>query len=1317
VPLPSRVRCRTVLRVTILLVVSAGGFAVGQTQQTQPASRITSPINEQNRVTLAGNVHPLAQAQYDRGAVPDSFPVQRTLLMLRRSPQEEAALQDFLVQTHTLGNAQYHKWLKPEQFGALYGPSDQDIAVVSGWLGKHGLAVARVTKGKTAIEFSGTAGQLRTAFNTEIHIYVMDGQEHYANDRDPQIPAVLAPVVAGITPLNNFVPQPQIRALGEAAYDPKTHLFRPQWTTYYPPPLLALAPGDFAVQYDLNPLYAAGIDGTGVAIGIIGASNVDPTNFTNYRSFFGLPAGTLNAIIDGLDPGPSPARPYGNWAETESVLDVEIPSGVAPGATIDLYTAADTTVQSGLLLAAQRAVDDDQAPVLSLSYGECEQGLGASGNQFWATLWEQAAAQGQTVLVSAGDNGSAGCDDFDIPQPAQYGLAVNGFASTPWNIAVGGTDFFYNSYNGTTTAQDTELATYWNLTPDAGTPTTSLLRPAPEQPWNDPFGLDLYDGGVYDPSENGASIVAGSGGASTIYDKPAWQSGKGVPSDRARDLPDLSLFAADFENDSTYPVCLGSQECNPSLGTILVSAIGGTSASAPAMAGIMALINQKYGRQGQANFVLYPLAAQQPEVFHDVTKGSNDVPCTASSTCTPSTVNDNTKGFYTLGHYYSTPGYDQASGLGSVDASLLLQYWNSLTFAASSTSLNVSETTFTHGTPVDVSVQVTGSGGTPSGDIGLISSESPTAADISLPQLTLASGSASATLNDLPGGQYQLTARYTGDTLFASSSSSPVMLNVAPENSTLSLSGSYWNNGSNSFQPITAGGSYPFGTYIVLDAQPVGVNAPQGGSDGTPSGSVTFADAGAGGTESSGAVNLNVKGISEWPVSPVFPVGSNSVSASYSGDASFHASTTQTPLSITVTKALTGTWLYAQPRDIAVGSPTTLNWEIFAPFSGPDCADEGACTFYFQFVAPPTGTATFSFGNTVLGTAPVVANTGASAYAWATLNVGDLPLGTDAITATYPGDANYGPATATFNVIVGQAASLTGSANPPSIDQAEFTQITANVAGVAGMPTPTGSVSFAAPAGSVNFWTDTEPLKNGTAISIGLPGEDFFGNVPVDVSYSGDSVYGPADTTVYFAVTKGTSLPFSLSGTSVVITPGATAGNSSTISVTPNGFTGAVYLSCALTSSPAGAANRPTCSIPASVNITGTTAVTATMTVNSTAPSSGAVVPRLQIWPLADEQGTRAAETAAIVLAAFSLMVFLTTRRSRWRVAAALCVIAAFGALASCGGGTNNGGGGSGGGNPPIGGTTPGQYVFTVQGALSAGGVSENQTTVTVTVQ
>ncbi len=734
--------------------------------------------------------------------------------------------------------------------------------------------------------------------------------------------------------------------------------------------------------------------------------------------------------------------------------------------------------------------------------------------------------------------------------------------------------------------------------------------------------------------------------------------------------------------------------------------MGGTSASSPGLAAIMAIVDQKYGAQGQANFIFYPLAVQHPSVFHDIAIGSNDVPCEPGTTdCTLSTANDNTNGFDTLSHYYATAGYDQATGLGSVDANLLVQNWNSLNFKPSSTALTVSQTSFTHGTPVTLGITVSATGGTPTGDVGLVTNAIP-ASDTGIGELTLASGAASTTLDDLPGGQYQLTAKYTGDTIFAPSNAS-VSLDVQRENSTVSLTGNYWSNSTNAFAPLASGVSYPYGTYIVLDAQPRGVNAPAGQLDGLATGSVTFTDPVGLSSVNSGPVNINRLGIAEWQPATTLPVGNNSVTASYPGDGSFQASSSNPPLSFTISKAQTFTDLFASPRAIAVGSTTTLSLMVAVPYSGPPCED-GGCTFLFPFILPPTGSATFSVGNTQLGTAPLVPNTGASGYAWATLNVSSLPLGNDTVTASYSGDANYGSATSSFNVMVGQVSTLSGVANPSSINQAEYTAITVTVTGVSGMPTPTGTISYFM-AGPGSDWSDTETLSSGSATSAPAPGGiPIPGTASVQVSYTGDSTYGPASTVVTFTVTAGTTLPFSLSGSPLTITAGATSGNTSTVTVTPQGgFTGNVYLSCALASSPEGAIHLPTCSIPASVDITSATGATAAMTITSTAPST---ITTSSIIPGRNDRFSFSANGGFFFCGLLLVGCFASSKRRHLAISLGLLVV--LGGFMACGGGGNNGGG-----TQQVPGTTAGNYTFTVNGAFSANGVSQTQATVSVTIQ
>jgi subtilase family serine protease len=1249
--------------------------------QTGPASRITQPINDAVRVTLKGNVHPLAQARFDLGAVPDSFSASRMVLLLQRSPERAAALQQFLQDAHRPGSPTFHKWLKPDQLGELYGLTDSEIASVSGWLQEHGFAVSRISRAKTAIEFSGTAGEVRSALHTQIHAYRVEGEEHYANDVDPQIPAALALVIAGVTPINDFRPKSYIKNPGKAVYDSRSKKFVADWTFPAGQDLLELAPGDFALQYDLGPLYAAGNTGSGITIGIIGASNVDPMVVATYRSFFGLPANPLNVVIDGSDPGE-------NDAVIESYLDVELSGAVAPGATINLYTAADTSVQSGLYLAAQRAVDDDQASILSTSYGLCEQDLGSAGNQFWYSLWEQAAAQGQTSFVSAGDGGPAGCDDFDNDQPAQYGIAMNGFSSTPWNVSMGGTDFYYSSYNENSAAQQTQLATYWDTVPTIF-PTTSLLQPVPEQAWNEPFGLNLENGGAYSP--NSPSIVAGSGGPSNCatgvdasdgtysscsagYPKPAWQTGQGVPNDGVRDLPDVSLFAAAGENDTFYPFCAEEGDCVVSEGDLTIGLVGGTSASSPAMAGILALIETKYGPQGQANYILYALAAQHPSVFHDIATGSNIVPCLQGSpNCTLSTANDNTKGYYTFG-YDAGPGYDLATGLGSVDANQLFNNWNALSFKSTSTNLSLSQSSFTHGTAITVNIGVTGSGGTPSGGVALVTTATPPNNE-GLKLLTLQSGTASASVNSLPGGQYKVSARYGGDTVFASSTSNPVSVNVAPEASNLSLFGSYYSYNSNTMGALTNGGSYPFGTSIAVEAQAVGVSAPAGSTDGIATGTVTFLDAASTGTVNSGPLSMGSASTAQW-VPTAFTVASHSISASYSGDASFNPSSSSTPLNFTITKATPGAQLWTGSSTIARGQNVMFQLTVAINSAAP----------------PPTGTATFYAGNMVLGTATVAPTTLDSPFiaSTATLNVTNLPVGTNSITAQYGGDANFEAATSNpVQVTVTQqpAGLLTASANASSMLPTQNLTVTANVAGVSGQPTPTGFIGFYAygPGGS---WSSSCNLANGScSFTFGGPYWSP-GTVTVQVSYSGDSTYAASSVVVSVTMLNVFTMA---AASSVSFAAGAPTGNTSTLTVTAaNGFTGPIYFACTIAYYPPGAQHLPTCSVPASVNV-GATAVTSAMTISSTGPTTVSRAERI------DNPQWLAAQSLTFV--AGILVVGLRLRRRVRLHRTALCLlIALVGSMGwvSCGGGNGSGGGGH-----TIPGTTPGAYKFMVDGAYS----------------
>ncbi|MFT4112825.1 Ig-like domain repeat protein [Silvibacterium sp.] len=987
--------------------VLAGAMAIPPAQaQTsaavtaQPAVRLTQPIVDSQLVTLKHTVHPLASAANDRGVVSDSLGLDRIQVVLKRSSSQEAALKQLIAQMHTKGSASYHKWLTPEQFGAQFGASDQDIATVEAWLQGKGFSVEKVNPGKLTLEISGNAGQFRTAFHTQIHKYVVNGETHYANASDPQIPAALAPVFGGFASLNNFRPKSQSKVLGKAAYDPKTDKATPQWTignstSGYN---FVVAPGDFAVQYDLNPLYTAGINGSGQTIGIINDSNINVALVNQFRTLFGLSANPPQVIIDGNDPGidgiNNPDGP--NYDSVEAYLDVEWSGAVAPQATVDLVIAADTALESGLILAAEHAVYGNVAPVLSLSFGECEASLGST-NAFLSSLWEQAAAEGITVMVSSGDAGSAACDDDNTQYYAVEGQAVNGFGSTPYNVAVGGTDFYYSDY----ATGAASLANYWSQTPSNGTPATSLLSTIPEQPWNaSQYGLNAYS--YYNVTGGETTIAGGGGGASNAavcaagydddndclgaavgYTKPSWQSGTGVPSDKVRDVPDVALFASSGSNYSYYAECYQDGDCQTGGSSVQITGIGGTSASAPAFAGIMALVNQKYGRQGQADFVLYPLATQFPASFHDVQNGTNSVPCNITSVTaggyiypptnciavsSPLTATDPTYGSATEGQigtgttpeYNAGVGYDLASGLGSVDANALVTNWGSVSFTGTTVDLTAPTdgTSITHGTNVTFTGTVTPASGssTPTGAVS-IQTSSTTPLQAAQTYTTLSSGAFSDTINYLPGGTYDVWVNYGGDSTNASSASAKKSITVTPESSSL-----YYNvvtPDGNQYAALSSGASLPYGTTLILSGQAVPTTyynqciAPSsppltcGSMTYTvPTGSVSFSDSGT----ALGTSAVNAEGDAEL-YQPAWSVGSHSVTASYSGDASYNPST-GAAVAFSIVKATPSVFVTALNSSVAQGQSLTL--QILVEGYGVGVAPTGTVSIS----GGPTGTPT-----------------------------------------------------------------------------------------------------------------------------------------------------------------------------------------------------------------------------------------------------------------------------------------------------------------------------------------------------------------------
>lgn len=1245
-----------------------------------PANRIIQAVDESRLTLLKGNTYFMARAQYDRGPAPAGLPMNRMLLVLRRSPGQEAALQQLLDEQQDQSSSNYHKWLTPEQFGQQFGPSDQDIQTITSWLQSQGFQIARVSNGRTVIEFSGTAGQVQQAFHTSIHKYAIPTatgiEEHWANATDPQIPTALAPVIIGIDTLHNFPRKPMHVVAGVFSKNKNTGqvtAVKPEFTfacgsSSQPATCYGLGPSDFATIYSVLPLWNGSpvIDGVGQTIGIIGETDVDLQDLAAFKSLFGLPANPPVVVMDGPDPGIVPGD------ETESDLDLQWSSAIAKNATIKFVISATTNTTLGVDLSAQYAVDNNVAPVLSESYGICELGLGTAGNQFYNALWQQAAAQGTTVFVSAGDSGSAGCDNHDAPSPApsQFGLQVSGFASTPYNVAVGGTDF--NDLSNP--------STYWSATNNSTTQ-ASAKSYIPEVPWNDSctsqalvfygFSSDALTN-CNDPQLQKVNVVTlgGSGGKSSCttgdgmdvtscsggYAKPSWQTGTGVPNDSKRDIPDVSLFAAaGFYTLSFYIVCeadqTGGTYCNQSPQSLDFLGVGGTSASSPAFAGIMALVNQKTAsRQGNANYILYKLAAKSGAscvsagtpastcIFYDINTGTNAMPCAGSPNCGSA----GTDGIGILSGYSSNTGYDLSTGLGSVNAANLVNQWSTITSAlkSSTTTLTLSPTTsIVHGSPVNVTIDVAPvapATGTPTGTIAL---EAPTSIDPGIESFSLTSGAFSGTTDVLPGGSYSVTAHYPGDGTFAASTSAPVAVTVTPEQSSVAVS-IITQNAQGMAVPFSSG---PYGGSSVYTRADVTGRS----GNGFPSGSVTFKDDGQ-------AINggltlpLNSQG-NALPTNPIssFTAGAHSITAAYSGDASFDPSTSPTA-SFTITQAV----VTAEAPNVGNGTSTFGSSALLsAIITSQSCGNL------------PTGTITFFDGSTQLGTAQTIQSSRSgtcAVQATASLTTSAFTLGNNSIMYKYSGDTNYGAANSvavTDDAQIGTAVALTSSA--PTIQQGQSITFTAKITPAqTNGPAITGTVSFTSNSNSLG----SAPVMNGqaqlptTALSAGSD--------QIVANYSGDTNYASASFVITQQVTPGPDFSVSVAPSTINISaPGGSGTTMLTVSGS-NGFNSQVSFSSTCSNLP----SESTCSFSQAMVAVGSST---TLTISTTAPSFLVPANRHIEWG-----GWQANAPALRLFLCFAVLLALGIQmhRRQWNFTAAALVLGLLIANAACGG---SGGGGS----------------------------------------
>jgi hypothetical protein len=1116
---------------SLLLSLTLAQAAMSQT-------RIAGAINNDERMTLKGTTSTLIAKSLDTGRMAGGQTLGRMLLLLTPSAEQEQAAEQLVGDLHDPSSTSYHKWLTPAQFGQQFGVSESDAAQVQQWLERRGLTVHEVSQSRRFIVFSGTVSQVQDAFSTEMHTYTykLHGQDisFISNSTDIQIPAALQPVVKGVVRLHSDPRMPSAVLGGKIKFKKSPGHFTFGDAHY-------MTPADFAKIYNVQPLYDAGIDGSGQTIAIVSRSSLSDTYYgfdglqdiRDFRSLVGLPANDPEVIVNGDDPQ------VNSFDDAlEAMLDVTWAGAVAPMAHIKMV-ASQSNFADGVDVSAAYIVDHLLAQVMSTSFGSCEQNMGPVGTAFYNSLWQQAAAEGITSFVSSGDNGGAGCDS---PGGGTYasGLAVNGIASTPYNVAVGGTQF-----------DDTDNpSAYWSATND---PTTGLsaLGYIPEKVWNESSN---------DPTPPLPSLWAGSGGVSTLYAKPNWQTAPGVPPDGKRDLPDISLSAAAHDG---YLICFNGS-CG--FGTDGFYVLGGTSASSPAAAGIMALVNQKQAgqKQGIANYVLYKLAST-PGVFHDTVKGDNKVP--------------DANGQYTVG-YSAAPGYDLATGLGSFDANALVNHWQSAASTLGSTTTLKLATGQTlpvvHGTPVTFNAAVKCSGASckkPTGEVALMATSSTgDSVGVGVGQLTPGATASTSNIQSgtIPGGTYGVTARYSGDASYYSSTSTPaVQVTVTPEP-------------SQTYVGVIGGGSYNITPVTVTYDEPLHLGFVVAGMSGNgyPSGQLTLqADGQPVQTVLANAVTPspvilnygekstlltlgNIPGSQSSTISYLAPglsAGTHQLQANYPGDNSFSSSTspgsTSNTYTITITKATSFIADFFPDGTPVMNVPVSLIGQVglnnfCAPFGGTITATDvtsgtpvplGSGTLNTLYCDSYSFPATF----TTPGLAdPQCLNGSACRHI---------------VRVDYSGDSNVKPATQTFTffpVYANAPSNISLSADVSAAMAGNPVTLTALVTSDVRLHAVTGIVTFL--DGPTTLGTAALDVHgNATLVATTLSG----GPHNLVARYAGDAVIAGSDSSA--SPLMVTIMDYTMQGAPSALTIRDGQTGTATLSVFPlGGFSQAVQFSC-----------------------------------------------------------------------------------------------------------------------------------------------------------
>jgi Pro-kumamolisin, activation domain/Bacterial Ig-like domain (group 3) len=895
-----------VLSAPVLLTLAV--FALSQGSQAQAAlkDRITQPIESSNMSPIVGSVHPLAKAEVDQGLTDNAKVLQGMTLNFKRSAAQEASLKALLQAQQDPSSASYHTWLTPAQFGQQFGMSSADIALASAWLQQQGFTVTSVAQSNNSISFSGNIADVEKAFQTQIHNYSVNGETHFANATQISIPSVLAGTVSSIRGLNDFRLKPRLQFVKSRSAATNPHFTSGISGTHY------VAPGDFATIYDVAPLLTAGNTGKGVTIAVMGQTDIVPADITDFRSAAGLSVNDPTVVtVPGTTPSTVAIGAASNdLAETD--LDLEWSGGVAPGASIVLVNSDN--VLTSLEYAIQNTINGITVPIISQSYGACEAAFQTSDLTTIEGYLAQANSQGQTVVLASGDTGAADCDNSSSSTvtSATQGLAVDYPGSSAYVTDLGGSEF---TGDGTAASPETGAGTYWSATGTGGVSDdliTSAKSYIPEMAWND----TTYS------INNGGGLSAGGGGVSSLWPKPSWQAGvPGIPADQKRDVPDISLNSS--PNHDGYLYCTQVQTTGS--GTAYVSSCqansfrisdagqsdnnnltvaGGTSFAAPDFAGLLAIIEQKLasgGGLGNINPALYTLAANSTtyaSAFHDITTGNNQVPCTTGSQDCATTGSSNVIG------YAAGTGYDQATGLGSVDANNLATAFGTIKFmTGTATTLAVSPSSPLAGATVTLTATVKASSGTAAftGTVTFtIDGTAHTGA-------TLTNGVATTTTSFSTGGPHTVVASYTGDANYFPSTSAVTTVTVIA---------------SGTAKTTTTLVASP--TTVALAGALTLTATVQSTTAGTIAGSVTFTIGSA--TVGTATITPGASGtgtaalaVSSATTTLGFAPGSNTIVATYGGDSSYASS------SGTATVTVTNPAITLSAANMTISSPSPGN--------------------------------------------------------------------------------------------------------------------------------------------------------------------------------------------------------------------------------------------------------------------------------------------------------------------------------------------------------------------------------------------------------